>query len=159
MSSLKMLTHISMCILLGLTALESTAQSTQFNKQVWNDVKNKNLNENWIAVFWSLECPPCFKELKTISQMLKVNSDLKVVLINTDSDDEIKQEMDKVINEYELNTLALLHFADEQAMQSRYIVDPTWYGELPRSYFFNKKGQSQGRSGLVDKRILQKWLN
>jgi len=137
----------------------SFAQSAIFDKQAWQNIKQQNLNEKWIAVFWSLECPPCFKELKTISSMIKINPQLKLVLINTDADNEMKGQMEEVINKYQLNDLTLLHFDDEQASHSRYIVDPTWYGELPRSYFFNKKGQSQGRSGLVNKSILQQWLN
>jgi len=137
----------------------SFAQSAQFDKQAWEDIQKQNLNKNWIAVFWSLECPPCFKELKTISSMIKSNPDLKLVLINTDADNEMKIQMDEVIDQYQLNDLTLMHFADERASQSRYEIDPTWYGELPRSYFFNKAGQSQVKSGLVDKNILQQWLN
>ena len=154
MRGLKILLANVFCIMLTTISPMSEATSTQLNKQTWQETKKQNLNKKWIAVFWSLECPPCFKELKSISQMLKEDSDLNVVLVNTDSDDELIHEMDQVITQYELNTLALFHFADEQATQSRYIVDPTWYGELPRSYFFNKLGQSQGRSGLIDKQIL-----
>ncbi|PAJ74061.1 hypothetical protein CJF42_12580 [Pseudoalteromonas sp. NBT06-2] len=136
----------------------SFAQSSKFDKKIWQSIQQQNLNENWIAVFWSLECPPCFKELQTISGIIKSTPDLKLVLINTDADNDMKEKMDEVINKYQLNDLTLLHFADEQASQNRYIIDPTWYGELPRSYFFNRAGQSQGRSGLVDKNILQQWL-
>jgi len=137
----------------------SLAQSSQFDKQAWQDIQKQNLHSNWIAVFWSLECPPCFKELKTISSMIKLDPDLKLVLINTDADIEMKSQMDEVIDQYQLNDLILMHFADGRASQNRYEIDPTWYGELPRSYFFNKAGESQGRSGLVEKKILEQWLN
>ncbi|WP_141235549.1 hypothetical protein [Pseudoalteromonas sp. NBT06-2] len=158
MRKLKIRFKVLCCLSVCFFSMMSFAQSSKFDKKIWQSIQQQNLNENWIAVFWSLECPPCFKELQTISGIIKSTPDLKLVLINTDADNDMKEKMDEVINKYQLNDLTLLHFADEQASQNRYIIDPTWYGELPRSYFFNRAGQSQGRSGLVDKNILQQWL-
>ena len=139
-------------------AFKSYSQSFEFNKNNWDKIIKSNADKNWIAIFWSLECPPCFKELETLSNMLKKQPQLNVVLVNTDAEDSMALKINTVIKQYQLTDLVQLHFADQLAAQNRYIVDPNWYGELPRSYFFSKSGIREGRSGLVNKEILNNWL-
>ncbi|SFD12507.1 redoxin domain-containing protein [Pseudoalteromonas denitrificans] len=146
------------CILCMLFSNLVFAQPIELTKNNWNKVKSSNLNSQWLTVLWSLECPPCFKELSLISKMVSKEPNLKVTLINTDASDDLLEQIQDVLAQYQLNKLTNFYFADEQAAQSRFMIDPTWYGELPRSYFFSSGGTAVGRSGLINKNTLNKWL-
>jgi len=40
----------------------------------------------------------------------------------------------------------------------RFYIDPGWYGELPRSYFYDAAQQRSGHSGALTRAQLQDWL-
>ena len=69
-----------------------------------------------------------------------------------------REERTEIIEKFSLNHLKNFHFVDGQSDQSRYIIDSTWYGELPRSYFVQSNGKFHGKSGLVKESTLIKWL-
>lgn len=134
------------------------ADSIAFNQAQLEKVKADNQGKQWLMLLWSVDCPPCFKELAVLQELQKEYNDLAVVIINSDADNALTEERQTVIKQFELTTLTNLHFEDGKADQSRFWVDPQWYGELPRSYFFAKNGEFQSKSGLVNKAMLKKWL-
>lgn len=134
------------------------ANSVAFSKAQLVKVKTQNIGKQWLMLLWSVDCPPCFKELAILQKLQSKYNDLPVVIINTDADDELTEEREAVIKNFELNHFTNLHFVDGKADQSRFLVDPQWYGELPRSYFVAKDGKFHGKSGLVDKTMLTQWL-
>jgi len=134
------------------------ASSIAFDKEQLSLVKKQNMGKQWLMLLWSVDCPPCFKELAIIQKLQNLHNDLAVVIINTDADDEIAEERTEIIEKFKLAHLSNFHFVDGQSDQSRYIIDSNWYGELPRSYFVQKSGEFHGKSGLVNESILIKWL-
>lgn len=134
------------------------AESMVFNKAQLATVKTQNMGKQWLMLLWSVDCPPCFKELAIIQQLQKQNDDLAVVIINTDANDETNAERDDIIEKFELSHFTNFHFADGKGDQSRFFIDPTWYGELPRSYFIESNGKFHGKSGLVNQAMLRQWL-
>lgn len=148
------ITLFSVCCCINVAYGNSIA----FNKEQLTKIKVENKGKQWLMLLWSVDCPPCFKELAILQKLKNKYDDLPVVIINTDADDESVEERKAVINKFELNHLTNLHFVDGKADQSRFLIDPQWYGELPRSYFIEKNGQFHGKSGLVNKVILTQWL-
>jgi len=144
------------CLLLGTSA--SFAESIAFDKAQLTTVKAQNMGKQWLMLLWSVDCPPCFKELAIIQKLQQKNHDLAVVIINTDANDEINSERKDIIEKFELTNFTNFHFVDGEGDQSRFFIDPNWYGELPRSYFFESNGKSHGKSGLVNKSLLTQWL-
>lgn len=136
----------------------SYAQSVAFNKTKLSTIKTQNMGKQWLMLLWSVDCPPCFKELAIVQKLQRQHDDLAVVIINTDANDETEQERESIIEKFELNNLSNFHFVDGQGDQSRFVIDPNWYGELPRSYFVESSGKFHGKSGLVDQALLTKWL-
>ncbi|MGE4630656.1 MAG: hypothetical protein AAEC86_09460 [Pseudohongiellaceae bacterium] len=49
-------------------------------------------------------------------------------------------------------------FADNFAERLRFSIDPNWYGELPRSYFFDAKHNMSSHSGIMTKALLPGWF-
>jgi len=134
------------------------AGSIEFNKQQLATIKTQNIGKQWLILLWSVDCPPCLKELAIMQQLQNQHDDLAVVIINTDANDETNAERDEIIEQFELNYFANFHFVDGKGDQSRFIIDASWYGELPRSYFIERNGKFHGKSGLVNKSILRQWL-
>jgi thiol-disulfide isomerase/thioredoxin len=136
----------------------SFAESIAFNKAQLSTVKTQNMGKQWLMLLWSVDCPPCFKELAIIQKLQRQHDDLSVVIINTDANDEINTERKEIIEKFELNNFTNFHFVDGKGDQSRFFIDPNWYGELPRSYFVESDGKFHGKSGLVNQSILKQWL-
>ena len=42
-------------------------------------------------------------------------------------------------------------FTDPNIERLRYTIDPDWFGALPRSYFYDERGNRKGVSGLLSK--------
>lgn len=130
---------------------------TAFAAQL-QQVKSQMHNKQWLMLLWSLDCPPCFKELNIVSKLYQHNPNIAVVLVNVDDDPSYFIERQQVIDEFELTALVQLNFAAHSAMENRQLIDKNWHGELPRSYFFAKDGSYKAKSGLVTEPVLTAWL-
>ncbi len=152
----------SKCVLMGMCLLlfcqQSMALGQPFSSQELLKVKQQWHGKNWVMLLWSIDCPPCFKELGLIQQLKQHNPDLPVLLINVDDYEESMEERNQIIAQFELQDMHNLYFDEGEAARSRFAIDPQWGGELPRSYFVDSQGKTFGRSGLVNKSILHKWL-
>jgi len=136
----------------------SQRRSLEFNQQQFEQIKQHYQGKQWLMLLWSVDCPPCFKELALVSELYHKRSELHVVLINTDADEDTTEERQQIIEKFNLAGLANYHFVDGSATKSRYLIDPSWYGELPRSYFVETNGNFNGQSGLIKQALLQHWL-
>lgn len=158
--TVKKLFILSICILcISCSAFNfAHANSIAFSKAQLDKVKTDYKGKQWLMLLWSVDCPPCFKELATLQALQKDHNDLAVVIINSDADNELTEEREAVIKNFELSQVTHFHFVDGKADQSRFWVDPQWFGELPRSYFFAKNGDFYAKSGLVNEAMLKAWL-
>lgn len=157
MSFLKKMSFVVLSWFLFGTSV-SFANSVAFDKVQLASVKTQNMGKQWLMLLWSVDCPPCFKELAIIQKLQRQHDNLAVVIINTDANDEINAERKEIIEKFELSHLTNFHFVDGKGDQSRFFIDPNWYGELPRSYFVESNGEFHGKSGLVNQSILTQWL-
>lgn len=137
---------------------DTYASSIVFDETQLSKIKKKHQHKQWLMLLWSVDCPPCFKELAIIQKLQNEHDNLAVVIINTDADDDMTNERIDIIEKFELEKLSNFHFADGKGDQSRFLIDSTWYGELPRSYFVESNGKFHGRSGLVKESSLRHWL-
>lgn len=98
-------------------------------------------------VLWSLDCPPCYKELAMLAQERKQHT-FNLVLVSIDGKDA-SDEVTVVLAKYQLQNVDAWLFEKYLGQELRYEIDPLWYGELPRSYIFNKSHQRQAVSGVL----------
>lgn len=111
----------------------------------------------FLLVLWSLDCSVCMKELDTWSGLLKKQPKLNLVLVSTDAP-ELAGEAAAVLEMRGLGAAEAWIFAEGDSPELRYAVDPSWYGELPRSYFYEADGQRRGVSGAIDEAELNAWV-
>lgn len=156
-TKLKVLSSIVIFFCITFT-YASKVEATVFTVQAFEQLKQKHIGKRWLMLLWSVDCPPCFKELALIEKLRKNHPELAVVLVNADADDEVANERKSVIEQFQLSSVPHFYFADGNADKSRYLIDKSWHGELPRSYFIEENGKFNGRSGLVSEALLRKWL-
>ena len=144
------------CFLLYTSA--SYADSIAFNKGQLATLKTQNMGKQWLMLLWSVDCPPCMKELALVQKLQQKQKNLAVVIINTDTEESSEQERADIIKHFKLMNLKNFHFTQGQEAQQRYQVDPQWFGELPRSYFIDEQGKFHGKSGLIAEELLTQWL-
>jgi hypothetical protein len=74
--------------------------------------------------------------------------DLKIVMLSTD-DPGTTSEVKTILAKYRLGDLDNWIFGSDDAQKLRYEIDPSWYGELPRTYFFSPSHARVGKSGAL----------
>ncbi len=132
--------------------------SQAFDSAIYKDIKKNYQGKKWLTLLWSVDCPPCMKELAIVQSLQQQQRELAIVIINVDTYEESEQQRDKILAHFNLASQTNLHFSEGLVDQSRYLIDPHWFGELPRSYFIDEAGTFHGKSGLASKQLLEKWL-
>lgn len=84
------------------------------------------------VLFWSIDCPPCLKEMHRISGLSKAEKQL-FIFVSTDGH-EYLTEVKNTIRQLNLSTEKhwLVNSAERESIIS--MVDTSWYGETPRLY-------------------------
>ncbi|MEH6450985.1 MAG: hypothetical protein V7765_20130 [Oleispira sp.] len=110
-------------------------------------VSDKNKQDH-LVILWSFDCPPCITELEKISELHQQFPDYQLTLINTDAVDE-QVRVKKILQRFNLAGLDNWGFANSDEEKLRYDIDPRWYGDLPRSYFFPLQGKIKRLRGAL----------
>ena len=111
----------------------------------------------FILVFWSLDCQYCPTELKMLGELKRSHPALDIVLIATDSVSDIPQLISRA-ESYGVNKVEQWVFAEDMPERLRFEIDRRWYGEVPRTYFYDQKHQREARTGLINKKFFEDWL-
>jgi thiol-disulfide isomerase/thioredoxin len=113
-------------------------------QQILTDAKTQPL----MLVVWSITCSSCLKDMALLNKLHNTKPDLKIVMLATDGAEAATQIQD-ILQKNALSSVENWHYADENTPKLQYEIDPTWYGELPRTYFFDKAHQRIGISGVL----------
>jgi len=113
--------------------------------------------EPFLLGLWSVTCPPCMQELEMLGRLRDEVPDLPLVLISTDPIRYRDQAEDFLVR-YGLEELRSWMFAEDSAARLRHRIDPQWYGELPRSYYFDADHQPEAHSGILTEEQVRAWL-
>ena len=120
-------------------------------------LKKSRVNKPFILILWSIDCPPCITELQLLQKNKQQFNDNNLVLISTD-DLSLENNVHKVLQKFQLDQLNNWIFSGALAERLRYSLDPSWYGELPRAYFYNSKHQRTAHSGILSANTLKLWI-
>lgn len=150
--------YVAVLVLIILQPLSVSAKEQAFDATVLQQLTTSYSGQRWLMVLWSIDCPPCFKELEIIGKLAQKNLALPVVIINADGDESLAIERNNVLKQFGLQTIDTYYFTDSNVETSRYQIDPKWHGELPRSYFVDVQGKRFGKSGLLSKTLILDWI-
>ncbi len=129
-----------------------------FDTESLDRILQEREGQPFVLVLWSIDCPPCIKELGQIQQLRQQFSANNLVLVSTD-DIGYADEVQQLLAAHQLEQMDNWVFANPMPERLRYRIDPAWYGELPRSYFYQASHQRQAHSGRLSNEMLRSWLN
>ena len=143
-------TTVIITIILNIFSLNVWAiDFNKFESSSYKKILERNKNKEFLLVLWSIDCPPCHEELHSLGQYLKNKPDFKVVLVSIDSLVD-RDEIAQILTTKSLHTQENWMFSNTHSNQLRYSIDPSWYGELPRNYLFNRCHQRKSLSGKIN---------
>jgi len=140
-----------------LTWGQAWAESRPFTDGSLPEIERAHGGRPFLLAVWSLDCPPCFRELTLLSEWSKEHPQVDLVLLSADPP-EAGALVDETLEQLGLSDLESWISADEIPERFRYRLDPQWRGELPRNYFYNAGGQRMAHSGLLPREMLDSWL-
>lgn len=144
---------IASCLYAGL----AMAEMSPFVGGSLQKIERQYKGKPFILGFWSASCTHCPSELKALGELTRKHSGLQIVLVATDTPAETP-ELERLAADYGVAKQARWVFADDQPERLRFEIDRRWYGELPRTYFYDARGERQGRSGVQPVEQLEKWV-
>lgn len=121
------------------------------------EIQQRHDGKPFVLLFWSVDCASCIKEMDGLATTLAGHPELRLVMVATDDIGDSDQ-VDAVLKKHHLDNVESWAFADANAKKLRYGIDPSWFGELPRSYFYDAKHQRKSQSGFLKPEQLEAWL-
>lgn len=121
------------------------------------EVAQARTGKPFLLLLWSLDCASCIKEMDGLADTLAQHPELNLVIVATD-DIADADRVDALLQKHRLGAVESWMFADANAQKLRHAIDPTWLGELPRSYFYDANHQRKGQSGMVKPEQILTWL-
>ncbi len=127
------------------------------DENAYQSILQASHTQPFLIVFWSLDCPPCIEELATLRRFHRDYPQKKIIFISIDSVQQIA-EIETLMEQYGLQNLQQWVFS-ENKRRLRYSIDPSWYGEVPRSYFYLPSHPGRAFSGRLSYSQLTGWFN
>jgi thiol-disulfide isomerase/thioredoxin len=128
-----------------------------FRANSFEQIIASRVGKAFIMVLWSIDCPPCIKEFEYYQALKNQFTETNIVFISTDSPDN-SALIERLLIEHQLQNIDSWIFSDSLPERLRYKIDPNWYGELPRTYFYDANHKRKAHSGIVTQAQLQQWL-
>lgn len=143
-------------LLLVVAWAQAAAEVRPFESGSLDVIRAARAHRPFILTFWSIDCAHCPKELKALGELKTQYPKLDIVLVSTDNEAAAEQ-LASFAARQGLGGVDQWMFADPQPEKLRFQVDRRWWGELPRTYFFDATHGMDGVSGLVSEERLRRW--
>ena len=146
-------------ILLALVcAGAAAAEPAPFDAGSLAKILARHAGKPFILGMWSVNwCGHCITELTMLGELAKSDKHLPVVLVSVDSP-EFAEPIQKTLQRLGLPNMESWVFDDPIPERLRSAIDPSWQGELPRTYLYDATHQRETIAGELDKKKLKAWL-
>lgn len=142
---------------LPATAPAGESEVRPFGRDSLAEIRAARAGQPFIIKFWSLDCPPCRAELSKWGELTQRHPRLDLVLVNVDAE-EHAGEAAELLDEHGLGRHQYWIFAHPFPQQLRLAIDPNWYGELPRTYFYSPDHSHHAVSGKLSAEQVERWI-
>jgi thiol-disulfide isomerase/thioredoxin len=120
-------------------------------------IEKRYIDQPLIISFWSIDCPYCIDDLKKLGKALSKNTNVKLITVCVDGKESAKKA-ERILSQVNLPKHEKYQYAEVDEDRLRYNIDPAWYGELPRTYFYDAAHQVTPLSGKISNSFLDKWF-
>ncbi len=149
---------IGMAVGLAFASWASAGEPASFTTDSLAKIKAQYAGRPFILSLWSVnECSYCIAELTLFGQYAKTHKHLPLVLVATDSR-EFAPAIQKTLGQFGLGSMDSWVFDDAIPERLRHAIDPSWYGELPRTYLYDAQHRREAVVGVLGEKRLQAWL-
>lgn len=145
-------------LLLCASSVVAADNFKAFTNESFEQIKASFAGQEFLLGLWSVDCPPCMVEMQLMAELIELNPGLPYVLVSTDSIEQ-RDYSAEYLEDVGLEDKESWMFADSFVERLRFSIDPNWYGELPRSYFFDSEHNMQSHSGIVSEELLSEWFS
>jgi thiol-disulfide isomerase/thioredoxin len=144
------LAGLTLLSVLGMAgnALAQTDNIQAFGTTSFAQFKTALAGRPFVVSLWSIDCLPCRVELELLGNLKQSDPEFPLLLISTDSIEKHEEASD-ILEQYGLHNIDSWMFADAFVERLRFSIDPGWYGELPRSYFYAADHSFKAHSGIL----------
>lgn len=143
-------------MLLGLPVVGATEQQP-FDNHSLDTIEQRYAGERFLLVLWSVDCAPCRDELRLLGELRREYPLLNIVLVATD-DIVQRATLERILAGQGLGDADTWIFAEADVERLRHGIDPEWFGELPRSYFYDAAANRRSVSGRLSADAVTDWL-
>ncbi len=163
-------------LILGLNASHAVAQNKpeqndkpaqqtqQLKRGSFQQIVAVHAGKPFIVAMWSLSCTHCGADLDIFGRLANKYPQFDLVLISTDSPEQ-DAVIQRTLAKYQLVPAAKRAgrveswvFADSYTERLRFEIDSLWYGELPRTYFYDATGKATAISGVLEEAKTEQWV-
>ncbi|MDI1278780.1 hypothetical protein [Methylobacter sp.] len=149
MSLKKLFSYLLFLLLASLNTI-AQAEPSAFTSGSYQQILTSNANQPFMLVIWSVNCSSCLKDMELLSSIHKSKPELKMIMLAADEPSATEQ-IQQILEKNQLTEIENWAYADDNTQKLQFEIDPKWYGELPRTYFFDKAHQRTGVSGVLSK--------
>ena len=153
-------TWLKLCCALCLGVVFGNAQAAApqpFVVGSLQEILAQHAGKPVIVAFWSVGCTHCPAELKTLGALKRRHPGLNVVLVAADTPED-GPETQRLAARYGLGKVPQWVFADPIPERLRMDIDRRWYGELPRTHFYDAAHRLEAVAGVVPEARLRDWI-
>ncbi len=127
-------------------------------QQIQLQQDNSHKDKPYIITFWSETCAFCMEELELFGELLKTYPDVELVSITTDPFLNEKS-ITQILSSKNLQQAKKWVFSDQYAERLYFDVDKRWRGELPLTFFVDRKHKLLKHMGTINKYKLIEWFD
>lgn len=150
---------------LGINASQAAQQTQPLQRGSFQQIVAAHAGKPYIVAMWSLSCTHCGADLEIFGRLANKYPQFNLVLISTDSPEQ-EAAIQRTVGKYRLLPAAKRAgrveswvFADSYTERLRFEIDSQWYGELPRTYFYDARGKATAISGVLDEAKTELWVS
>lgn len=150
---------VSLALLLAAWAAPAGAAEPQaFTATSLAAIQAKYAGRPFILSLWSVNwCGHCITELTLLGQVAKSRKQLPLVLVSTDTP-ESSVAIEQTQKRLGLAQVDSWVFDDDIPERLRHAIDPSWHGELPRTYLYDARHRREAVAGVLGEARLRAWL-
>ncbi|MGE5469548.1 MAG: TlpA family protein disulfide reductase [Bacteroidota bacterium] len=142
---------LACCLTLPLQAAEFTPLDRTTARQLLDPQSH---SQPTVVALWSSDCSHCRKNLELLAKLSRSNKRLQVITIAAEPE---TAALAPILDRYRLPG-ARYAYGNGNPDAIAYAIDPTWAGELPRSFLFDGIGGKEKISGVISKPAAEKAL-
>ncbi len=105
-----------------------------------------------VVALWSADCSHCKKNLQLLAGLVKRNKQLRVITVAAEVAEAGHVPL---LDRYALPGQRYAYGSDSPEAIA-YAIDPSWAGELPRTFLFDGAGGKAKLSGVLDQPTIEK---